>query len=117
MNMINVATKDVSAIVRATFPSYRKRSVRVLASESVSLHGLNWSGGTRAEYRACSIDGQQSSRPDMSRDAPWENPFEGKVVPVPPGFCIVQGGFFCGKESILWIHINPSDMPKLLPKF
>ncbi len=109
--------QTVAAIVRAAFPSYRRKKVSVEPRESVTLMDLNWSGGTRSEYRAVSLDGQQtggSSLPYSAR-APWDNPAEGASVPVPQGFCIVRGGHFCGKESLLSIYVNPADMPRLLP--
>ena len=41
----NVRRQDVDMIVRATFPEYRGRKIRVAAAEGVTLHDLNWSGG------------------------------------------------------------------------
>lgn len=116
---INDWQKDptIAPMVRAAFPSYRRKKVSIKASETVTFNDLNWSGGTRSEYRAVSLDGSQvggSTLPYSAR-APWDNPAEGASVPVPQGFAVIQGGCFCGKESMLTIHVNPADMPKLLP--
>ena len=108
--------RTIAAIVAATFPAYRKQKVYIKASESVTLHDLNWGGGTRNEYRAATIHGVEAG--NLSRwnaVAPWNNSAEGMSVPVPVGMVIVQGGCFCGKDSTLSIHVNPQDMPKYLP--
>ena len=115
MTSIEVKTKDVKDIVNATFPKYRKRMVRIYATTEVRFSDLNWSGGTRAEYRACTINGRPlSSAYDMSAPAPWANPFEGKTVGLPVGAVIVEGGHFCGKEATLRINVHPENMPKFI---
>jgi hypothetical protein len=58
-NWTNVKRQDVAAIVNATFGDYRGRKIRVGAAEKVSICDLNWSGGTRSQYRACTLTGQR----------------------------------------------------------
>jgi hypothetical protein len=107
----------IAPIVRATFPDYRRQKVYVRAAETVTLTDLNWSGGTRSEYRACKTDGEFIGSTDRFHQyAPWDGrQVEGLAVPVPRGSIVVRGGHFCGKESVLCLHVNPADMPKLLP--
>jgi hypothetical protein len=121
MNRIEIANwkKDpsVAAIVAATFPDYRRKTVTIRAAENVTLYDLNWSGGTRAEYRACTLDGKAAGNTDRyNHVAPWQNAAEGASVPIPSGMVVVRGGHFCGKPSLLTIHVNPADMPKYLAK-
>lgn len=112
---IEAATKDVREIVKATFPDYKRKKVIIQASETVTFFDLNWSGGTKSEYRACTVEGRPlPSNYNMGGPAPWNNPFEGMTVNLPPGAVIVKGGYFCGKVSLLYIHVHPSNMPKLL---
>jgi hypothetical protein len=114
---IELKPADVKAIVNATFPDYRRKKVWVYAAETVTLYDLNWSGGARAEYRTCTLNGQPAgSAAKYNAMAPWDNVAEGKTLPVPQGFVVVRGGHFCGKASILSITVNPADMPRLLPK-
>jgi hypothetical protein len=48
--------------------------------------------------------------------APWDRrQIHGERVPIAPGCCIVQGGTFCGKPSMLTIYVRPDDMPRALP--
>lgn len=110
------ADQTIRAIVEATFPDYRRKTVSIKASESVELHDLNWSGGTRNEYRAALLDGSASGGSTLpySHLHPDQNHAEGKSVPVPQGAVLVRGGSFCGKPSMLTIYVNPADMPRLL---
>ncbi len=115
MNYIKVKTKDVQHIVKATFPEYRKREVVIVPSEKVTFYDLNWSGGTKAQYRACGIDGSSNGRRlNMGQPAPWNNPYEGLSVDLPIDCVIVEGGYFCGKERMLYFHVNPANMPKFI---
>ncbi len=113
--MIKIKTKEVRHIIDATFPDYRKHNVYIWPDDSVTLHDLNWSGGSRSDYQFCSLDGKRiTTNFDMHSPAPWNNKYEGQVVNIPEGFCVVQGGYFCGKVSTLSIHVHPASMPKLI---
>ena len=113
--MIRVKTKDIKRIVDATFPGYRKREVSVEARETVIFHDLNWSGGTKSEYRACGIKGESNARRlDMGRPAPWNNPYEGLKVEIPIDCVVVEGGYFCGQERMLRFYVHPANMPKFI---
>lgn len=109
--MIKIKSKDVKAIIKATFPNYRKRDVYVKETDKVTLWDLNWSGGTRSEYRACTIEGKPlQNAVDMSLRAPWDNPYEGKEIKIPEGYVVVEGGHFCGKPRNLYINVNPGNV-------
>jgi len=113
---IHVDPADVRPIIEATFPAYRGAKVQVRAAETVLLTGLNWSGGSRNRYAACTLDGRASGNAGSGNAAPpWRNPVEGAPVAVPAGFVLVQHCMFCGKDLGLRIYVNPSDMPKMLP--
>ena len=110
---MKAASKNFKTIIKATFPNYRKRSVYIQQSDNITLYDLNWSGGTKSEYRACTIDGRPiENKVNLGGPAPWDNPYEGKKINIPPGCVVVEGGHFCGKERMLYINFNPVDMPK-----
>lgn len=112
---MKVKKSDVAEIVKGTFPEYKGRKFLVRASEQVTFSDLNFSGGTRNQYRACAIDGASvESKFNMNSPAPWANPFEGKRIELPAGFLIVEHSVFCGQDCGLTIYANPADMPKLL---
>ena len=116
MNSVEISPKEIPQVIKATFPAYRKRTVLVLAAESITLHDLNWSGGTRSEYKACTLDGKPLGNTDKyNAMAPWDSrQVEGKSLPLVPGACVVRGGYFCGKESRLTVYVHPADMPRWL---
>lgn len=108
---------SIARIVRATFPDYKRKTVYLQPDTSVTLMDLNWSGGSRSQYRTCTIDGNPIGSADKySAFAPWNNPAEGMTLPIPSGMVAVRGGHFCGKVSLLTLHINPENMPLYLPK-
>ena len=112
--MEQIPSKQVKHLINATFPEYRKRTVFISASDKTTIRDVNWSGGTKSVYKACSLDGRPlKTTVNMGGPASWENPFEGLEINIPPGMVIVQGGHFCGKPSTLFITINPVDMPLL----
>ena len=113
---IELSSKEFAAIIRATFPAYRRKTVYVRAAESVELQDLNWSGGTRSSYRACTLDGRALGNADKYHAmAPWDaRQVEGISLPIVPGACVVRGGTFCGKESKLTLYVHPSNMPGTL---
>jgi len=114
-NSFTVATREVP-LVKALFPSYRKRDVRIVATTRVMFTDLNWSGGTRSEYHAVDLNNSRvKSFARWSMIAPWENPYEGASVDLIPGFAIIRTGHFCGKESVLTIYVHPENVTKYLP--
>ena len=116
MTTTNVKRKDVAQIVAATFPDYKGRKFRIEPRTTWTLSNLNWDGGTRSQYRTCTLDGSRSlGRADRyNAMAPWANDAEGKVMPVPQGAIIVEHVMHCGRDEGLYIYVNPQDMPKLL---
>tara|TARA_R110000868_G_scaffold92457_4_gene256617 strand:+ start:3179 stop:3535 length:357 start_codon:yes stop_codon:yes gene_type:complete len=117
MPAIELPAKNFATIIAATFPGYRRKTVYVRAAESVTLIDLNWSGGTRCEYRGATIAGIALGNSDKyHRLAPWDvRQVEGEKVALIPDAVLVQGGTFCGKESKLTIYVHPANMPALLP--
>lgn len=103
--------KDLCAIL-----NYRKRKVRILARESVTLQELNWSGGTINYYHAVDLITNEVSSPDLSRPHPMDNVHEGMTVVIPEGKAVVRTGFFMGKDSTMTIYVHPNNMPKNLTR-
>ena len=112
-----VPRKSVQTILNATFPNYRKVKVAIQANGKCHFSDLNWSGGSRSEYRSCTLDGRSlASMANYNQMAPWDpRQIEGQSVDIPRGACIVSAGTFCGKPATAVIHVHPDDMAKLLP--
>ncbi len=114
---ISVTRKDVPAIVNNTFPDYRGRKIKIRPADKVTLHDLNWSGGSRSQYRTCTIAGYAIGSADRyNMAAPWAHQAEGASVPIPQGVVVVRHSIFCGKDTGLTIYVNPADMPKLITR-
>lgn len=113
---IHVERAAVDAIARATFPAYAGKSFKIVARERVTISDLNWSGGTRSEYAAATLDGRKLG--DMAvfnAAAPWDNRAEGKNVEIPPGACVVEHSQFCGRDMGLTIYVRPDAVAAYLP--
>lgn len=114
MEPITVKSREVKQIIAATFPEYKKRKVRITPVESVTFHDVNWCDGSRNVYKACTIAGESGKNPNMGKNAPWCNPFEGATVNIPEGYAVVKQSVFCGEEMPLTVYVNPASMPKLI---
>lgn len=118
MQRLTIPTKDVRSIAKLI--EYRKRKIVIAPVTSVTLRGLNWSGGTRYEYTfmnlQAALQGDESAvkTPEFSIAPPWDNPAEGAEIQLEPGQAIVSHGHFCGKAMTATIYVHPSDMPKNL---
>lgn len=107
---IEIAKKDFP--LASSFPSYRKRKVRIVKTLRVSIQDLNWSGGTRSEYHSVQLTGSGggvATYHSWNMTAPWDNIREGSYVDLAPGKAMVRTGHFCGKESVLTMYVHPAD--------
>lgn len=105
---------DVWAVAGRAFPEYRGRSFRVSIAGVVTLHDLNWGGGTRNVYKAVPLtrEGAANGLPTFS---PWNNPAEGKTLEIPAGWAVVEHTVFCGTDLGLTVHVGTGDMARVLP--
>jgi hypothetical protein len=111
---VSRSSPGVVPVIEATFPDYKGRKVRVVVTESVTLHDLNWGGGSRNVYRWVDLAealarGQAAPTigPSTVRFAP---PEEGRVYSVPPGVVVVEHSYFQGVDGGITIYINPRDI-------
>jgi len=111
MNRIKVRKAQVKQIVQAAFPNYRGRTFYVEFVDSVTFCDLYWGGGSRNFYKIVRTDGQVASLP---RNNPWNDPQEGKTLPLGEEFAVVQHSHFCGKDCGITVFLNPVWAPKYL---
>lgn len=112
---IKARKSEISKLLAATFPEYTGRTFRVEPATTVTFWNLNWSGGTRSQFRACSVTGEKGGTMDRyNAAAPWNNPAEGKTIELPIGAVIAERAD-CGMRTEITFYINPADLPKLLP--
>jgi hypothetical protein len=100
----------IKKLVLAADPSYKKKSVFVSSSETISIGGTYWSGGSKSTYHAVKLDtlavlqGKQFNPPQFG--GPAVNP----EVAIPAGVAIIETGIFCGKTATAHITFHPSDI-------
>lgn len=110
-----VPTKEVQAI--ATMLGYRRKKVNVTVTESVTLCGLNWSGGSINRYHAVDLDTGKSVTRNFSAPHPMFNENEGARVKLPENGAIVKTGTFMGKPALMTIYVRPDNVPAHLQHY
>lgn len=113
MIAIERSAKEFKKICQAL--GYRRQKVRLIPTEAVRLMGLNWEGGSKNTYHACSLGtGGIRSASHLGNPHPWDNENEGARIGIPTNTVVIRTGVFLGKESIMEIYVRPENMPKLL---
>lgn len=108
------AHPELIRIIRAADPSYRKHDCILHPTETVTLSGTYWSGGSRSTYTAVNIATGMSSGAPQYNPPQFGGPQSDPQVSVPEGIAIVKTGTFCGKTAAATIYLNPANMAKLL---
>jgi hypothetical protein len=104
---------EVSAIIRAADPSYRKQKAALYARESLALSGTYWDGGSRNTYTAVDLSTLRAvAAPQF--DPPQFGGGDTRTVAIPEGIAIVRTGVFCGKTAYAAVYLNPANMARLL---
>ena len=112
MTTLTVPKKDVAFLVTRTFPNYTGRKFRIVPAETVTLHDVNWGDGSRNQYRVTALSLDAESVKAVPAPAPWANPYEGAIMPIPQGWAVVEHSIFCGKDCGIRIHVNPLDVAR-----
>ena len=100
-------------IVQATHPTYRGRKFYLQASETVNVKSY-WDGGSRDYFTFLRLADMQTLA--MPAQSAFDKQIAGaERAPVPSGFVCVERSIFMGKESGITLHVNPADMPRMLP--
>jgi sulfur carrier protein ThiS len=101
--------KQVWDIVGKAFPGYTGRKFSVELAESVTVHDLNWDGGTKNEYIAVAVNGEM--KPIRTGHTQFD-PLDGKQIALTPNFVIVQHSYFCGVDCGIRIWAHSCYAPK-----
>lgn len=100
----------VKAILAATFPEWRGRKVRIVATDGPFHFSPAWDGGSRDVVHVVRLaDGAVGAYPC---DAPWSDTAQAARdgVKVPPGLAIVMHSTFCGKDAGVSIYVAPPTL-------
>lgn len=108
---IKVRKAQIKHLLKKTFPNYKGRTFKVELADSVTFHDLYWGGGSRNYYKIVRVDGQVAGLP---RNTPWNDPQEGKTLPISEEFAVVVHTIFCGRDCGITVMVNPVYGPKWL---
>jgi len=111
MKTVKITRKQAEPVLKASFPEYRGRTIRVDFSGTVCFHDTNWGDGSRNYYHGVKADGTSKR---MVVPAPWVNPVEGKTMLIPSDVLIVEHSIFCGHDCGITIYAHPQYAPKWL---
>lgn len=112
---LKVTKKQIQPLLAVSFPNYKGRTFKVYFTEEITLSDLNWSGGTKCTYAAVKMsEGRCEAFPHFS---PWNNPLEGKTIPLPESgdIVVVMHSYFCGQDMGITFYAHPSAQQKMLP--
>lgn len=113
MTKIQIDRRLAESLIKATFPEYNGRKVCVVVCDRVQISDLNWSGGSRSQYRSCTLDGRATGSADAhNQSPPWNNQVEGSQVALEANHAIVEHSIFCGKDMGLTIYVRPDGLPR-----
>ena len=107
--------QDILPILKLTYPDYKGRKYFLRVEESVLLYNLNWSDGSRRQYRFVNVDGRVDSL-NMGYQQPWANQYEGLRVTLPQDVCCVTRSVICGRETGVTVIIAPETIDRLPPQ-
>jgi len=108
---IKITRKQANKILSVTFPDYSGRKISVCFQEKITFYDTNWGGGSKNDYKFLNVNGEMTPLPTP---APWNNPFEGQTIEIPPHVLVVCHQYFCGHDMGIKIYSNPQNAPKWL---
>ncbi len=106
---------DVRDMIRAADPAYRKTSARIHVTDSVTLSGTYWDGGSRDTYTAVNLSTRRAISAPQYDPPQAGGPQAAPTVTLPAGVAIVRTGVFCGKPATATVYVRAADIAPLLP--
>lgn len=101
----------IKAICQAV--GYYGRSIEIRTTESVTLDGAYWSGGSKSTYLAYRLDNGAVTQPAFNA-APHAYGGQTPTVQIVPNMVIVEHTIFRGKSHGLTLHVAPVTMAGLI---
>lgn len=92
----------IKAVLKASFPAYRGRKVKVAAYDKPLHVDWNWGGGSIDKVVLIDMSSGRVGR--ASVPAPWAHDHAALVVP--PGHLAVINSIFCGDDVgvVIWVN-------------
>ena len=143
MTYLDGNEKNIQRLARAVFPSYRGRKFQLRATETVTLTGTYWDGGSRSEYGGVNLSTFRAANlPQFDPRFPYQpaygtllvgreglqgfvgftfdpefgGPASAPKIDIRPGMAVVKHSISAGRDTGITFYIHPSDAPSLLPE-
>ena len=115
-NTIQVSITDplIKRIIRATYPTYRGRKIRIVPQRYPLNCKSYWDGGSRDYFAFVRLD-TFAVAPMPAQSAFDKNIRGAEAVTLPPGIICVEHSIFCGRDTGITIHVNPENLVSMLP--
>ena len=114
-------TRDKTArkIVKAAFPDYRGRKIRVeprAPDKPIDCRSY-WDDGSRDYFTFVALTESFAAVVEMPAQSAYDHKVPGlEVMTLPRGIVCVQRSFFCGKDAGCTIHVRADDLAPMLPE-
>ena len=122
---------EVTSIIRAAFPSYRKHKAFLSTFNSGININSYWDGGSKDEYAIVELSTLQRKLLPTSTHSYFDVAARGVantentdisvdrvgniiLKRLPEGFALVAAGTFCGKPATAHVWVNAANMGRLL---
>lgn len=96
----------VKAFVKKAFPDYRKRKVTFRVTDSVTLSGGYWSGGSRTEWFGVQPNGARFPLTYPTNPPQFAGGGKPPVFKITDIKWVAEGGSFGGKPSSLTFYVS-----------
>jgi len=116
MTYLNGNEKNIQRLARAVFPSYRGRKFQFRATETVTLTGTYWDGGSRSEYGGVNLSNFRAANLPQFDPPEFGGPASAPKIDIRPGMAVVEHSISAGRDTGITFYIHPSDAPSLLPE-
>lgn len=107
---LSKTTPEVKALLKATYPDYRGRTIKLEVQDTYYMHDY-WTGGSRTYVKAFDLGTGKIAGHNA------DNPFERQAhasFPIPDGVAMVEHVIFCGKDCGIRVIVNTATAPKAL---
>src|ERR1700730_5486867 len=105
----------IRRILKATYPDYRGRKIRIVPQRYPLNFKSYWEGGSRDYFAFVRLDTMQSAA--MPAQSAFDKDIRGaESVTLPPGVICVEHSIFCGRDIGIRIHVNPVNLVSMLPE-
>lgn len=102
----------VDSFLKRAMPKYRKHSVIIVESDSVTPQTTYWDGGSINYYDAYSIAGAHLGRVRAPTAPPQFGGGEARAFPIDDFTVVIRAGVFRGKTATVSLHATKDTLRK-----